>query len=50
MTLRLRTRLPDAFHYLVSNDNFHCETSLKNAIFDLLYFAVKTPVGKSGCK
>jgi len=27
--------VPDAFHYLVSNDNIHCQTSLKNAKFDL---------------
>jgi len=34
---KLRTRLPDAFHYLVSNDNFHCQTPLKNAKFDLIW-------------
>jgi len=33
--MTLRTRLPDAFHYLESNDNFHCQSSLKNAKFDL---------------
>jgi len=27
--------MPDAFHHLVSNDNFHCQTPLKNAKFDL---------------
>jgi len=48
--MTLRTRLPDAFHYLVSNDNLHYQTSMKNAKFDLPYLAVKTPVGKSGCK
>jgi len=32
---KLRTRLPDAFHYLVSNNNFHCDSPLKNAKFDL---------------
>ena len=26
----------DAFHHLVPNDNFHCQTHLKNAKFDLL--------------
>jgi len=31
----LRTWLPDAFHLLVPNDNFHCQTRLKNAKFDL---------------
>jgi len=30
-----RTRLPGAFHNLVPNDNFHCQTPLKNAKFDL---------------
>jgi len=34
--LRSRTLLPDAFHYLISNDNFDCQTPLKNAKFDLL--------------
>jgi len=33
--MMLRTRLPDGFYYLVSNDNFHCQTPLKNAEFDL---------------
>jgi len=33
--MTLRTRLPDAFHHLVSNDNFYRQTSLKNAKFDL---------------
>jgi len=31
----LQTWLPNAFYYLVSNDNFHCQTPLKNAKFDL---------------
>jgi len=33
----LRTRLPDAFHYLMdlSNDYFHCQTPLKNAKSEL---------------
>jgi len=25
----LKTRLPDAFHHLVPNDNFHCQTPFK---------------------
>jgi len=25
----VQTRLPDAFHHLVPNDNFHCQTPLK---------------------
>jgi len=43
------TRLPDAFHYLVPNDNFHYQTPLKNAKFDL-FGSEKIPVGKSGCE
>jgi len=31
----LRTQLPDAFHLLVPQDNFRCQTPLKNAKFDL---------------
>ena len=31
-----RTGLPDAFHSLVPNNNFHCQTPLKNAKFDLI--------------
>jgi len=30
-----RTQLPDAFHHLVPDDNFHCQTPLKKAKFDL---------------
>jgi len=26
--------LPDAFYYLLSNDNFHCQTPLQNAKFE----------------
>ena len=33
--MTLRTRLSDAFHHLVPNDNFDCQTPLKNAKFDL---------------
>jgi len=33
--MSLQTWLPDAFHHLVPNDNFHCEMPLKNAEFDL---------------
>jgi len=33
--MKLRTRLPDAFHHLVPNDNCHCQTPLKKAKFDL---------------
>jgi len=33
--MKLRTRLPDAFYHLVPNNNFHCQTPLKNAKFDL---------------
>jgi len=35
ISMMLRTRLPDAFHHLVPNDNFHWQTPLKNAKFDL---------------
>jgi len=28
-------RLPDVFHDLMPNDNFQCQTPLKNANFDL---------------
>jgi len=35
ISMTLRTRLPDAFHHLLPNDNFHCQTPLKNAKFDL---------------
>jgi len=35
----LRTRLPDAFHHLVPNDNFHCQTPFKTP--NLTYLAVK---------
>jgi len=35
ISMTLRTRLPNAFHHLVPNDNFHCQTPLKNAKFDL---------------
>jgi len=27
--------LPDAFHHLLPNDNFYCQTPLKNVTFDL---------------
>jgi len=33
ISMTLRTRLPAAFHHLVPNDNFHCQTPLKNATF-----------------
>jgi len=33
--MTLRTRFPDAFHHLVPNNNFHCQTPLKNAKHDL---------------
>ena len=33
--ITLQTRLSDAFHQLVQNDNFHCQAPLKNAKFDL---------------
>jgi len=35
ISMKLRTRLPDAFHHLVPNDNFHIQTPLRNAEFDL---------------
>ena len=37
ISMAIRTRLPDAFHHLglVPNDNFYCQTPLKNAKFDL---------------
>ena len=34
-----RTRLPDSFHHLVPNDNFHCQTPLETPI--LTYLAVE---------
>jgi len=33
--MTLRTRLPDSFQHLVSND-FHCQMPLKNAKCDLV--------------
>jgi len=33
--MALRTLLPDAFHHLVLNDNFHWHTPFKNTKFDL---------------
>jgi len=36
MSITLRTRLPDAFHHLVPNKNFHCQKLLKNVKFDSL--------------
>ena len=51
---KFRTRLPDTFHHLVPSDNFHCQTPLKNAKFDLFgsekRVGKKKPVGKSGCQ
>jgi len=35
ISMTLRTRSPDVFHHLVPNDNFQCQTPLKNAKFDL---------------
>jgi len=35
ISMTLRARLPDAFQHLVPNDNFHCQTPLKNVKFDL---------------
>jgi len=35
ISMTLRTRLPDVFHHLVPNNNFLCQTPLKNAKFDL---------------
>jgi len=35
ISMMLRTRLPDGFHHLVPNYNFHCQVPLKNAKFDL---------------
>jgi len=34
-SMTLRTLLQDAFRHLVPNDNFYCQTSLKNAKLDL---------------
>jgi len=39
-SMMMRTRLSDAFHCLVPNVNFYCQTALKNAK-DLTYLAVK---------
>ena len=33
--MTLRTALPEAFRYLLPNDDFHCQTPLKNVTFDL---------------
>ena len=33
--MMFRTQLPDAFHHLVPDDNFHCQMPLKKAKFDL---------------
>jgi len=33
--MTMRTRLPGAFYHLMPNDNFHCQTPLINAKFDL---------------
>jgi len=35
ISITSRTQLPDAFHQLVPNDNFHCQTPSKSTIFDL---------------
>ena len=35
--MTLQTELPDAFFQLMPNDNFYCQTPLKNATFDLFY-------------
>jgi len=35
ISMTLRTRLPDAFHHLVPNDNFPCQMPSKNAKFNL---------------
>ena len=48
MSMSLLTRLPDVFHHLVPNDNFHCQMPLKTP--NLTYLAVKMPVGKSHCE
>ena len=34
-SMSLRTRVSDAFHNLVPNDDFHCQTPLKNAKYDV---------------
>jgi len=33
--MTLQTRLPDSFHHLVPNDNFHCQMPWENDQFDL---------------
>jgi len=33
-SMTLRTELPDSFSHLLPNNNFHCQTALKNATFD----------------
>jgi len=33
--MTLKTPLPNVFHHLVPNNNFHCQTPLKTAKFDL---------------
>jgi len=48
ISMTLRTWLPDAFHYLVLNNNLHCRMILKNAKFDS--FGSEMPDGKSGCE
>jgi len=47
--MTLQAQLPDAFHHLVPNDNFHCQTPLKNATFDL-FRSAKCHLAKSGCE
>jgi len=38
-SMMVPTRLPDAFHHFMTNDNFHCQTPLRKAKFDLGLFA-----------
>jgi len=35
ISMTLRRWLPNSFHHLVPNDNFHCQMPLKNAKFNI---------------
>jgi len=39
-SMTLLARLPDAFHHLVPNNNFHCQTPLKKKP-NFIYFALQ---------
>jgi len=47
-SMTLQTWLPDAFHHLVQNDNFHCQTLWKTP--KLTYLAVKNASWQIGLR